>query len=145
MCAQTICAVNLLPSICCCNKTVIIQCWSVKVLGGIRTMAEAPVTIVLPCCMQQPPCPSPALLLLLLLLLSLLTLSLGQCRVAEEPGGAEYTLVQQSSSTIEQNRLCLPGAQIFRRQGVDYCFTKQEQQGSVYTRAGVESGVLQHQ
>ena len=107
-------------------------------------MAEAPVTIVLPCCMQH--LPSPALLLLLsLLLLSLLPHSLGQCSVAEEPGGAEYTLVQQSSSSSEQRRLCLPGAQIFRRQGVDYCFTEQEQQGSVYTRAGVESGVSKHQ
>ena len=100
-------------------------------------MAVAPVTIVLPC-MQQPPCPA---LLLLLLLLSLLPLSLGQCRVAEEPGGAEYTLVQQSSSS----RFCLPGSQVFRRLGVDYCFTEQQQQGAVYTRAGVESGVLQAQ
>ena len=139
---ERICYQVATPSIYCCNKTVIIQCWSVKVLGGIRTMAEAPVTIVLPCCMQQPPSPT---LLLLLLLLSLLPLSLGQCRVAEEPGGAEYTLVQQSSSSSEQRRLCIPGAQIFRRQGVDYCFTEQEQQGSVYTGAGVESGVLQHQ
>ena len=134
-----------------------------EVPARIRTMAAAAVTIVLPSCMQLPSCSSH--FLLLLLLLSLLPLSLGQCRVAGDQGGAEYTLVQQSSSSSEQKRICLTESQVFRREGVDlvsslippaaavesliqrcrlatrvdYCFTEQQHYGAVYTRTGLKS------
>ena len=86
----------------------------------------------------------------LLLLLCLLPLSLGQGRLAEDSGGAEYSVVQQSSLTSEysvvqqssltsqQRQFCLPESVVFRRQGVDYCFTEQQWQGALYTRIGWE-------
>ena len=95
------------------------------------------MTIVLPGCMQLLSCPSHVLLLLLLL--TLLPLYLGQCRVAEDQGGAEYTLVQQSSSSSQQKQFCLTESQVFRREGVDYCFTEQQHYGAVYTRTGLKS------